>query len=181
MPDERCRIYPEHSRRMSGEGRNPDTKLTHFDEQGRARMVDVSGKEPTHREAVARAIVKMKPRTLELIKSGGVKKGDVLAVAQVAGVMAAKKASELIPMCHPIGITGVNVDFKLDEEKSSIEIEAAVKTMDRTGVEMEALIASSIAALTIYDMCKSVDRGMIIAEVQLVRKSGGKSGEFVRE
>ncbi len=167
--------------RMSDGGRNPDTELTHFDERGGARMVDVSGKEPTHREAVARAIVKMKSQTLEMIKSGGVKKGDVLAVAQVAGVMAAKKASELIPMCHPIGISGVNINFSLDEEESNIEIEAAVKTMDRTGVEMEALVASSIAALTIYDMCKSVDRGMTIAEVQLVRKSGGKSGEFVRE
>lgn len=141
-------------------------------------MVDVSGKKITAREALAKAKVKMAPETLKLVKKGGIKKGDVLAVAQVAGIMAAKKTHELIPMCHPLEITGVDINFAINDKKSIIEIEAAVRTMDRTGVEMEALSAVSVAALTIYDMCKAVERGIRITDVRLVRKSGGKSGTY---
>lgn len=154
--------------------------LTHIDEQGRARMVDVSEKEVTARKAVARGLIRMEKETLELIKAGDVKKGDVLAVAQVAGIMGAKKTCDIIPMCHPIQITGVDIDFKIDEKHSSIEILATTKTMDRTGIEMEALTAVAIAALTIYDMCKAVDKRMEIQEIKLMKKSGGKSGTFVR-
>ncbi len=154
--------------------------LTHIDEQGRARMVDVSEKEVTARKAVARGLIRMEKETLELVKAGDVKKGDVLAVAQVAGIMGAKKTCDIIPMCHPIQITGVDIDFKIDEEHSSIEILATTKTMDRTGIEMEALTAVAIAALTIYDMCKAVDKRMEIQEIKLMKKSGGKSGTFVR-
>lgn len=156
------------------------SELTHFGAQGRARMVDVSEKQVTQREATARGIVRMKPPTLNLIKRGGIKKGDVLAVAQVAGIMAAKKTPELIPMCHPVQITGVDISFAI-KEPDCIEIRATAKTTDRTGVEMEALVAVSGAALAIYDMCKAVDRGMIIEEIKLMKKSGGKSGIFVRK
>ncbi len=155
--------------------------LTHFGEQGRARMVDVSEKKETLREAVAKARVFMKAETLALIKEGKVKKGDVLAVAQIAGIMAAKKTWDLIPMCHPLPITRIDMNFYIDDQKNSIEIEAIVRTKAATGVEMEALTAVSVAGLTIYDMCKAVDRGITITDIRLIKKSGGKSGEFVRK
>ncbi len=157
------------------------TGLTHLDEAGRARMVDVSDKDITRREATARAVVSMQPETARLIASGGVKKGDVLAVAQVAGVMAAKRTPDLIPLCHPLPITGVEMEFDLDVDDARLEILATVRVTGRTGVEMEALTAASVAALTVYDMCKAVDRGMTILEVALLHKAGGKSGEFVRQ
>jgi cyclic pyranopterin phosphate synthase len=156
------------------------TELTHLDERGRARMVDVSDKDITRREATARAVVSMQPETARLIASGGVAKGDVLAVAQVAGVMAAKRTPDLIPLCHPLPITGVSMNFELDEEHARLEIQATVRVTGRTGVEMEALTAAAVAALTVYDMCKAVDRGMSIGNVELLHKAGGKSGEFVR-
>jgi cyclic pyranopterin phosphate synthase len=154
--------------------------FTHLDESGRARMVDVSDKDVTHREATARAVVFMQPETARLIASGGVAKGDVLAVAQVAGVMAAKRTPDLIPLCHPLPISGVDMAFDLDVDNARLEIRATVRVTSRTGVEMEALTAASVAALTVYDMCKAVDRGMSISHVELLHKAGGKSGEFVR-
>ncbi len=164
------------------------TGLTHLDpETGRARMVDVSDKDVTRREATARAIVTMQLETARLIASGGVAKGDVLAVAQVAGVMAAKRTSELIPLCHPLPITGVDMAFVMDVDPSSagqgharLEIRATVRVTSQTGVEMEALTAAAVAALTVYDMCKAVDRGMSIGQIELLHKVGGKSGEYVR-
>jgi len=156
------------------------TGLTHLDESGRARMVDVSDKDVTRREATARAIVSMQPETARLIASGGVAKGDVLAVAQVAGVMAAKRTPDLIPLCHPLPITGVSMQFELDEAHARLEIQATVRVTGRTGVEMEALTAAAVAALTVYDMCKAVDRGMSIGNVELLHKAGGQSGEFIR-
>jgi len=155
--------------------------LTHIDDHGRARMVDVSQKSDTVRVAVARGEVKMKCDTLDLIKKGAMAKGDVLAVSQVAAVMGAKHTPDIIPMCHPLLLTGIEVAFNLNEETSSVEIEASVKLTGKTGVEMEALTAVSVAALTIYDMCKAVDKGMVINNIRLVRKSGGKSGDFERE
>jgi len=155
-------------------------QLTHINRQGRARMVDVTEKRDTVRVAVAQAMVEMQPETLRLIMTGGVKKGDVLAVAQVAGVMAAKKTPDLIPMCHPLMLTGVDITFSFDEQNSRILITAEVKTTGKTGVEMEALTAAAVAALTVYDMCKAVDRWMIIKEVKLIEKTGGKSGHLVR-
>ncbi|MBI2885875.1 MAG: cyclic pyranopterin monophosphate synthase MoaC [Chloroflexi bacterium] len=152
--------------------------LSHLDEQGRARMVDVSAKEETRREAVAKGAVFMRSETLALLQSGGIAKGDVLTVAQVAGVMAAKRTSELIPMCHPLRLSHIQVELQPDPALSCVEITATVRTTDRTGVEMEALTAVSVAALTIYDMCKAVDRAMRISDVRLTRKSGGKSGDF---
>ena len=156
-------------------------KLSHVDESGRARMVDVTGKDDTVREAVAKGSVRMKPETLALIQSGSVPKGDVLAVAQVAGVMAAKRTHELIPMCHPLLLSAIDVRLEPDEEESAVHITATVRTTGKTGVEMEALTAVAVAALTIYDMCKAVDRGMRVEGVRLVRKSGGKSGKVVLE
>jgi cyclic pyranopterin phosphate synthase len=156
-------------------------KLSHLDESGRSRMVDVTAKDDTAREAIAKGSVRMKPQTLALIQSGGVPKGDVLAVAQVAGVMAAKRTPDLIPMCHPLLLTGIDVCLEPDEKESAVHITATVRTTGKTGVEMEALTAVSVAALTIYDMCKAVDRGMRIEGVRLVRKSGGKSGEVALE
>ncbi|MEC4675840.1 MAG: cyclic pyranopterin monophosphate synthase MoaC [Nitrospirota bacterium] len=156
------------------------SSLSHFDKGGKARMVDVSGKAVTGREAVARATVYMKKETLDLIRDSGISKGDVLGVARVAGIMAAKKTAELIPMCHPLSISSVNIDFEINTAKCRIGIESRVRITDRTGVEMEALTAVSIAALTIYDMCKSVDREMVISDVMLTGKSGGKSGTFRR-
>jgi cyclic pyranopterin monophosphate synthase len=156
------------------------TELTHLDARGRARMVDVSDKDITRREATARATVSMLPATAQLIQSGGVAKGDVLAVAQVAGVMAAKRTPDLIPMCHPLPITGVDFAFDLDAPRGQLEIRATVRVTGRTGVEMEALTAAAVAALTVYDMCKAVDRGMSIGNVELLHKVGGKSGEFTR-
>jgi len=154
---------------------------THFDSEGKVRMVDVSAKAATERVAIARGTVAMKPATLEMIKKGETAKGDVLAVAQMAGIMAAKQTSHLIPLCHPLPITNVSVEFKLDEGCSSVDITATVKTTAQTGVEMEALTAVSVAALTIYDMCKAVDRGMRIESIRLAKKSGGKSGDIVLE
>jgi cyclic pyranopterin phosphate synthase len=156
------------------------TGLTHLDESGRARMVDVSNKDVTRRAATARATVSMQPETARLIQSGGMAKGDVLAVAQVAGVMAAKRTPELIPLCHPLPISGVDMTFDLDVERAVLEIRATVRVTSRTGVEMEALTAAAVAALTVYDMCKAVDRAMSIGNVELLHKVGGKSGEFVR-
>lgn len=155
--------------------------LSHVDEQGAARMVDVSDKAVTVREAVAAAEVHMRPETLALIQAGGMPKGDVLAVARVAGIMAAKRTPDLIPLCHPLPITSASVDFRFDQERSAVLIEARVKCAAVTGVEMEALTAASVAALTIYDMCKAVDRGMRIEAVRLRRKSGGRSGDIVLE
>ncbi len=143
-------------------------------------MVDVSGKALTSREAVAAGSVHMKPETMRLIKEGSVQKGDVLGVARVAGIMAAKKTSELIPMCHPLNITSVTVDFAFDDDKSRIDIRSTVKITGQTGVEMEALVAVSAAALTIYDMCKSADKEMVVSDIMLLEKRGGKSGEFKR-
>ena len=155
--------------------------LTHFNEAGRARMVDVSEKAVTGRRAVARGEIHMQSATLALIREGRAKKGDVLAVAQVAGIMAAKKTSEIIPMCHPLMLTGIDLRFEFDEDHSSVKIEAEVKTSGQTGVEMEALTAVSAAALTIYDMVKATDKGMRIEAIRLVHKSGGKSGDFEAE
>ncbi|BCU80502.1 cyclic pyranopterin monophosphate synthase MoaC [Polycladomyces abyssicola] len=155
-------------------------KLTHINEQGRAKMVDVSGKPVTRRVAVARARVCMKPETLSRIRQGNMEKGDVLAVAQVAGIMAAKKTSELIPMCHPIPLRGVDLRFS-EEGDSTLVIEAEVKTDSVTGVEMEALTAVSVAALTVYDMCKAIDKEITVEQTCLIRKTGGKSGDFIRK
>ncbi len=156
-------------------------QLTHLDEKGRAHMVDVGEKPDTERIAVARGEVTMRPETLALIQEGGIPKGDVLAVAQVAGIMAAKRTHELIPMCHPLLLTHVAVEFEPSEADDLIEITATVKTTGKTGVEMEALTAVAVAALTIYDMCKAVDRAMHVTNVRLVRKSGGKSGKIILE
>jgi len=156
------------------------SSFTHIDDQGHVRMVDVSGKQPTLRVAVAAGSVFMKPETFELIRDQKVKKGNVLETARIAGIMAAKKTSELIPMCHPLQLTHVQVDFEPDESGQRIDIRAAVRTIDQTGVEMEALSAVSVAALTLYDMCKSYDREMRICEIKLLEKSGGKSGIYKR-
>lgn len=156
-------------------------KLTHINHQGRAKMVDVSNKQETEREAVARGTVYMKKETLERIKEGTLKKGDVLAVAQVAGIMAAKQTSGIIPMCHPIMISGCDISFNLDSEKNMVEITASVKTTGQTGVEMEALTAVSAAGLTIYDMCKAVDKEIVISDIMLLKKTGGKSGYWRKE
>mgnify|MGYP001043936235 CR=1 FL=1 len=156
-------------------------EFTHINEQGRARMVDVSAKDDSERVAVAQAVVRMQPETLSLIKSGGIKKGDVLAAAQVAGVMGAKQTAMLIPMCHPLMLTSVDLEFQMDEAGSAITILGRVKTTGKTGVEMEALTAVSIAALTVYDMCKAVDRWMEISEIKLLEKAGGKSGHLKRQ
>ena len=154
--------------------------FTHFNDEGRARMVDVGEKPVTVRTAVAAARVLVNEQTFELIKTGGMKKGDVLTVAQVAGVMGAKRTPDLIPMCHPILIDGINLSLHLDEARLSVEIEAAVSCAGRTGVEMEALTAVSTAALTVYDMCKAVQKDMVISDIRLVRKSGGVHGDYER-
>lgn len=155
-----------------------DNKLTHFDNKGNAVMVDVSNKNETERIAIATGTVKASSETIELIKSGQIGKGDVLGVARVAGIMAMKNTSNLIPMCHPVMITGSSIDFEIDSEKNEIRITATSKVVHKTGVEMEALTGVSIAALTIYDMCKAVDKRMVIGDIHLVKKLGGKSGEF---
>ena len=155
--------------------------FTHFNDQGRARMVDVGEKDVTHREAVAAARVLVNRETFDLIRSGGVKKGDVLTVAQVAGIMGAKRTPELIPMCHPVQISGVDLRLTLDEARCSVGVTASVRCDGRTGVEMEALTAVSAAALTVYDMCKAVQRDMVITDVRLLSKSGGVHGDFQRE
>ncbi len=154
------------------------TEFTHFDEQGRAIMVGVGEKAETRRVAVTRGRIAMRPDTLAMIRDGAAKKGDVLGVARLAGIMAAKRTADLIPLCHPIPLTRVTVDFELDEAAHAIECTALAETVGRTGVEMEALTAASVALLTIYDMCKAVDRGMVIESVRLLEKLGGKSGHW---
>jgi cyclic pyranopterin phosphate synthase len=157
------------------------SRLSHVDEQGKVRMVDVGWKPETEREAVARGSVVMQKQTLELIKQGEVEKGDVLSVARIAGIMGAKRTSDLIPLCHPLPLDQVTVELDLDEENSQVQITATARTTAKTGVEMEALTAVTVAALTIYDMCKAVDRGIRIEAVRLARKRGGKSGEIILE
>lgn len=156
-------------------------KLTHIDTKGRASMVDVSGKASTLRVAVARGSISMTRETLDLIEANRIAKGNVFEVARLAGIMSAKKTGELIPLCHPLNLTNVAVEFKTDRRKNRIEIEARVKCTGQTGVEIEALTAVSVAALTIYDMCKAVDKGMMISDIMLMKKSGGKSGTWERE
>lgn len=156
-------------------------KLTHFNQEGRAKMVDVSNKSETTRIAVAKGEIKMKPETLALVKDHALAKGDVLGVSQVAGIMGAKKTSELIPMCHPLFLSGIDISFSIHEEENTIGIEATVKNTGQTGVEMEALTAVSVAALTIYDMCKAADKDMVIGNIYLQIKSGGKSGDYAKK
>ncbi|GBD14866.1 Cyclic pyranopterin monophosphate synthase [bacterium HR25] len=156
-------------------------RLTHLDESGRPRMVDITAKGETAREAVARGRVYLRPETLRLVQEGQVAKGDVLATARLAGIMAAKRTPELIPLCHPLLLTDVEVDLRADEASACLEIESRVRTTGRTGVEMEALVAVAVAALTVYDMVKAVDRGARISDIRLVRKSGGRSGPIVLE
>lgn len=155
-------------------------KLSHLDKKGKAKMVDITEKPVTHREAVARGSVLMKPETLQLITDKKVPKGDVLSVARIAGIMAAKRTSDFIPMCHPLNITSVDIHLNLNRKKQAIDIEARVQCSGKTGVEMEALTAISITALTIYDMCKAIDKEMVISEIMLLEKRGGKSGIFKR-
>ncbi len=156
-------------------------KLTHMDESGRPRMVDITGKPDTRREAVAKGTISMQATTLDLIKKGKSAKGDVLAVAQLAGIMAAKQTPNLIPLCHPVLIGDIKIEFNTDEKSSTVEITTTVESVGKTGVEMEALTATAITALTIYDMCKAVDRGMKIENIRLIKKSGGKSGTITLE
>jgi cyclic pyranopterin phosphate synthase len=153
-------------------------RLTHLDAEGRAAMVDVSDKAETERSATAKGSVLMQPETLALVAGGEMKKGDVLAVARLAGIMAAKRTAELIPLCHPLALTSIKVDLTIDKARSAVDIEATCKLTGRTGVEMEALTAVSVAALTVYDMCKAVDRGMTITDIRLTAKRGGKSGSY---
>jgi len=153
-------------------------RLTHFDKKGRAKMVDVSKKKETMREAVVRGSVFMNPKTFKSILSGKIAKGDVFAVAKVAGIMAAKKTSEIIPMCHPLNLSHVEVNFYPFEKESRIDIEAKVRIKAQTGVEMEGFVAVATAGLTIYDMCKAIDRGMVLSDIHLVKKTGGKSGTY---
>jgi cyclic pyranopterin phosphate synthase len=155
------------------------SRLTHLDEKGAARMVDVGTKEVTARQATAKGRVLMKPETLVMIEAGSAKKGDVLASARIAGIMAAKKTHELIPLCHPLMISSIAVEFTLDRNESAIDVAATVKIDSKTGVEMEALTAVAVACLTLYDMCKSADRAMRITDIHLVEKKGGKSGHYV--
>jgi cyclic pyranopterin phosphate synthase len=156
-------------------------QLTHFDEKGNTRMVNVGGKDETLRIAIAHGHITARPETLRLIAEQGMKKGDVLEVARLAGIMAAKRTGELIPLCHPLALTSIRVELVIADDVPQIEIEAEVQTVGRTGVEMEALTAVSVAALTVYDMCKAVDREMVIGDVRLVKKTGGKSGSFTRD
>jgi cyclic pyranopterin phosphate synthase len=157
------------------------TAISHLDEKGKARMVDVTGKASTVRTAVARGTVLMHPETVDMIESDGIAKGNVLGVAKIAGIMAAKRTSDLIPMCHPLELTGIDMQFTINRDRGEITIEAKVSTVGRTGVEMEAMTAVSVAALTIYDMCKSADKWMILSDIKLMTKQGGKSGTLVRE
>jgi len=155
--------------------------LSHLDDKGKARMVDVTVKEPSLREALARGKVVMHRDTLALVTGGKISKGDVFGVARIAGIMAAKKTSDMIPMCHPLELTGIDIHFRTNDESGEIIIEAGVKTVGRTGVEMEAMTAVSVAALTIYDMCKSADKNITLSDIKLISKRGGKSGAFTRE
>lgn len=157
------------------------TTISHLDEKGKARMVDVTRKASTVRTAVARGKVLMHPKTVDMIESEGIAKGNVLGVAKIAGIMAAKRTSDLIPMCHPLELTGIDMQFTINRDRGEIAIEAKVSTVGRTGVEMEAMTAVSVAALTIYDMCKSADKWMILSDIKLMTKQGGKSGTLVRE
>jgi len=159
----------------------PDPKLTHLDEHGHARMVDVGAKSDTERIAIAKGEVHMKPETLDLIRAGGIKKGDVLTVAQLAGISASKRPAELIPLCHPLPLTKVDVDLALDEALPGVTITATAKTIGKTGVEMEALTAVSVAALTVYDMAKAAEKTMRIQNIRLVEKHGGRSGDVINE
>ena len=156
------------------------SKLTHFNENGNVHMVDVGDKDITHRIAVAGGSISMEKETLALIKEGGHKKGDVLGIARTAGIMGAKKTSELVPLCHPLSLTHVNIDLTIDEDNASVHCQCRAETDGKTGVEMEALTAVQVTLLTIYDMCKAVDRGMVISDIKLLEKSGGKSGEWKR-
>jgi cyclic pyranopterin phosphate synthase len=156
----------------------PVSKLSHLDAQGNARMVNVSDKPDTRREARAEAFVRMQPETLQMIEHGGHRKGDVLTVARVAGIQAAKRCAELIPLCHPLLLSGIDVDIELDRDASRVHIVTRCELTGATGVEMEALMAASVSALTVYDMCKAVDRGMVIEGLRLLHKSGGRSGEW---
>jgi len=158
---------------------SPVTNLTHFDAAGQAHMVDVGGKEETHRVAVATGCIRMQPATFALVESGSAKKGDVIGIARTAAIMASKRTAELIPLCHPIALNRVAVDFELHPEDSTIHCTVTAETRGRTGVEMEALTAAQIGLLTIYDMCKAVDRGMTIDGVRLLEKHGGKSGDWI--
>ncbi len=155
--------------------------FTHFNDQGRAKMVDVGEKDPSRREATAGARVLVSAETFERIRTGGMKKGDVLTVAQVAGIMGAKRTPDLIPMCHPVQVDGIDMKLWLDESRYSVEIEATVSCAGRTGVEMEALTAVSTAALTVYDMCKAIQKDIVISDIRLLRKTGGVHGDFKRE
>ena len=157
------------------------TKFSHFDDKGKAKMIDVTEKERTVRKAVARGKVLMQKKTLSLIERGEMPKGDVFVVAKIAGIMAAKKTSEMIPMCHPLELTGIDIKFSKDAALGEITIEATVQTVGRTGVEMEAMTAVSVAALTIYDMCKSADKNIVLSDIKLITKHGGKSGLFIRD
>jgi cyclic pyranopterin phosphate synthase len=157
----------------------PNDGLTHFDATGQAHMVDVGSKNETHRIAVASGVIRMKPETLAIIESGTAKKGDVLGIARIAAIMGAKRTSDLIPLCHPLALTRVTVDFSVNSARSSISCTAQVETFGKTGVEMEALTAVQIGLLTIYDMCKAVDRGMVMSEIKVLEKHGGKSGDWV--
>ena len=157
----------------------PASPLTHFDAQGQAHMVDVAAKASTHRTAIAGGRIDMHAATLAIIESGTAKKGDVLGIARIAGIQAAKKTSDLIPLCHPLPITRVAVDFELDRERSEVRCTAQVETLGRTGVEMEALTAVQVGLLTVYDMCKAADRGMVMGEIRVLEKRGGKSGAWV--
>ena len=157
------------------------SELTHFDEQGQAHMVNVGAKDETHRVAVASGTIHMAPATFELIASGTAKKGDVIGIARVAAIMASKKTAELVPLCHPISLTRVAVEFELDREASAVTCTATCECYGKTGVEMEALTSVQVGLLTVYDMCKAVDRGMVMSDIRLLEKAGGKSGHWVRQ
>ena len=164
----------------SVKGGSPFRGLSHVTPEGEARMVDITAKAETAREAVARVVLRMKPATLAAIKAGEVAKGDVLGVARTAGILAAKKTPDLIPLCHPLKLTGLDVTFNLDSRRSTLTIETRVRTVDKTGVEMEALTAAAVAGLTVYDMVKAVDKGVVLTDLCLLEKSGGKSGHWIR-
>jgi cyclic pyranopterin phosphate synthase len=167
---------------MSKDKQHPQTSggntLTHFDQSGQAHMVDVGEKSETHRIAIASGVIQMKAETLAIIQSGTAKKGDVLGIARIAAIMGAKRTSDLIPLCHPLALTRVTVDFEIDEENAAIRCTAQVETYGKTGVEMEALTAVQVGLLTIYDMCKAVDRGMVLSDIRVIEKQGGRSGSW---
>lgn len=166
---------------MTGHAADPNSGLTHFDTTGQAHMVDVGAKQETHRIAIATGTIRMKPETFAIIASGTAKKGDVLGIARIAAIMASKRTSDLIPLCHPLALTRVTVDFTPDAAQSSVTCTAQVETFGKTGVEMEALTSVQVGLLTIYDMCKAVDRGMVMTDVKVLEKHGGKSGDWSSE